>query len=456
MTLEALGGSFRDPDGVVFRRDGRLLRQIRASHRDDWEALVSSGLLEAAWREGLLIHHAEVSPELGLEPDAWRVIAPEPVPFVSYPYEWCFGQLQDAALLTLRLQRLALAHGMSLRDASAFNVQFQHSRPVLIDTLSLGRHPPDSPWVAYRQFCQHFLVPLLLMSRVDPRLGLLSRDHLDGVPLDLGAALLPRSLRWRPSIALHVHLHAASIRRHARRGGAWTSQGRVSRRGMLGLLDNLEGLIRGLDCRLDGGAWWDYEETHGYGSVARTTKEQLVGTMAGPAPGVVWDVGANLGRFAELLAPAATHVVAMDLDHGAVERHWRRRRGRPAAILPLVLDATNPSPDLGWAQRERDGLAARGPADTVLALALVHHLAMGNNVPLPRLAAWLASLGRQVIVEWVPKEDPQAQRLLAARKDVFDDYQEPAFAAAFSRHFRTAERQPITESGRVLYRFTRD
>lgn len=455
MTGAALGGSFRDPSGSVYRRDGILLRQINPAAQPDWDALQRTGLLPWLWQEGLLVSHAEADLALALTPDAWHVIKPEPIPFVSYPWEWCFGQLKDAALLTLRVQHEAIAREMTLRDASAFNVQFRDSRPILIDTLSFGRYVEGTPWIAYRQFCQHFLVPLLLMSRVDPRLGLLSRDHLDGVPLDLGAALLPRSTRWRPSIALHVHLHAASIRRHARDSQSAAPARAVSRNGLLGLLDNLDSLIRALDCRLEGGAWWDYEETHGYAAAERAEKERLVVELAGDQPGTVWDLGANTGRFAELLAPAAEQVVAMDLDHGAVERHWRRRRDHPAAILPLVMDLTNPSPDLGWALAERDGLAARGPADTVLALALVHHLAIGNNVPLPHIASWMARLGRSAVVEWVPKADPQAGRLLRSREDIFASYTEDEFAAAFRGYFAESGRIPIGETGRVLYRFER-
>jgi ribosomal protein L11 methylase PrmA len=455
MTAEALGSSFRDPSGTVFQCDGILLRQINGTYEAEWAALESSGLLAALWRDELMVRHSEVDPASGLSADAWKVIKPEPVPFVSYPYEWCFGQLKDAALLTLRIQRLALEHGMILRDASAFNIQFDRSRPLLIDTLSFGQHTEGQPWIAYRQFCQHFLLPLLLMSRVDPRLGLLSRDHLDGVPLDLGAAMLPRSTRWRPSIALHVHLHAASIRRHAATTRARPAPRAVSRSGLLGLIDNLASLIGKLDCRLEGGAWWDYEETHGYHTESRLEKERLVAELAGGSPGTVWDLGANTGRFAELLAPLAEHVVAMDLDHGAVERHWRRRREEPAAILPLVMDLTNPSPNLGWAEGERGGLLGRGPADTILVLAFVHHLAIGNNLPLDRLAAWLARIGRRVIIEWVPKEDPQVQRLLTSREDIFQGYQEEHFIAAFAKQFGNPGRAPVPNSGRVLYRFDR-
>ena len=456
MTAHAVGGSFRDPKGSVFLRDGVLYRQLAPTAEADWTLFAQSGLLTELQDEQRLVHHDEVDSGLALSPGAWKVIRPEPIPFVSYPWEWCFGQLKDAALLTLELERRGLDRGLSLADASAFNIQFHHSRPVLIDSLSFTKYEAGSPWAAYRQFCQHFLAPLLLMSAVDVRLGWLSRDHLDGIPLDLAARLLPRRTRWRPATALHIHLHAASIRKHATdRNRDERLTRRVSRTGRLGLVDSLETLVSRLEGPPPGAGWWDYEETHGYAPEARAAKEQLVVELAGDAPGVVWDLGANTGRFAELLAPRARHVVAMDLDHGAVERHWRRRREQPADILPLVMDLNNPTPSVGWALAERASLPERGPADTVLALALVHHLAIGNNVPLASIAEWLSRLGTRVIVEWVPKDDPQVRRLLVAREDVFPGYQQTAFETAFGACFDQVRRASIPGTGRILYCFER-
>src|ERR1043165_3348929 len=432
MTPQAVGGSFRDPQGTVFRRDGILYREIQSSYEPDWSLLTRSGFLHELQTEGLLVPHDDVDAALALSRFAWKVIRPERIPFISYPWEWCFGQLKAAALLTLELQRRALDRGLTLRDPSAYNIQFRRCRPVLIDTLSFTRYEEGAPWVAYRQFCHHFLAPLLLISMVDPRLGWLSQPGQDGIPLDLAAALLPWRTRLRPSTSLHIHLHAATIRKHAADVLPDKRMSRrVSKRGLLGLVDNLETLIRRLDFSPTRGEWWDYEETHGYGSEARAAKERLVTRLAGDSPGIVWDLGANTGRFAELVAPAAAHVVAIDRDHGAGERHWRRRMEEAANILPLVVDLTNPSPALGWGLEERESLPDRGPADLLLALALVHHLAIGNNVPLPRIAAWFARLARRAIVEWVPKDDPQTRRLLVAREDVFPGDHLQGFEAAF-------------------------
>jgi ribosomal protein L11 methylase PrmA len=454
MSAQAVAGSFRDPNGTVYRIEGTLYREISRDYEPDWSLLHQSGLLDELIEEGMLVRHQEVDRRFGLSANAWKVIRPEAVPFVSYPWEWCFSQLRSAALLTLELQRRALARGLTLKDASAFNVQFRRSRPLFIDTLSFEKHVPGTPWIAYQQFCRHFLAPLLLMSKVDPRLGLLSREHPDGIPLDLAAGVLPWPSRLRPGVALHIHLHAASIRKHqGDRLPDPRMRRRVSPTGLLGLLDNLESVIARLECRVSGTAWWNYEETHGYDPQAMAGKGQLVVELAGQRPGMVWDLGANTGRFAELLATVASSIVAMDADHGAVERHWQRRQEHPEEILPLVMDFTNPTPPGGWALEERESLHDRGPADTILALALIHHLAIGNNVPLGRIAAWLARLGKRIIIEWVPKEDPQVQRLLVARQDIFGDYHEEAFQREFGAVFREVSRRPVPATGRVLYGF---
>ena len=206
--------SFRDPGGFLFVEGGVLYRQVNSVYKDDYDLLLRSGLYKTLTDAGLLVSHEEVSTDPPDPRIAYKIIRPEPIPFISYPYEWCFSQLKDAALATLEIQRQALAHGLSLKDASAYNVQFLDGKPVLIDTLSFEKLRLK-PWVAYRQFCQHFLGPLLLMGLKDSRLGQLSRIFLDGVPLDLTSRLLPRRTRLRPGILMHIHLHAASQKHFA-------------------------------------------------------------------------------------------------------------------------------------------------------------------------------------------------------------------------------------------------
>jgi hypothetical protein len=456
MTSERLDGSYRDPSGYLFRREGELYRAVSADYAGDYDALLASGLYDALVAEKLLVSHREVSPSLALEPGTYRVLRPEPIPFVSYPYEWCFGQLKAAALCTLAIQRKALAYGMVLKDASAYNVQFRGARPVFIDTLSFERQSEGTPWVAYRQFCEHFLVPLLLLSRVDPTLGRLLRIHLDGIPLELGTRLLGSHMFHSLGAILHVLLHSRSVRRHGA-AGARARQARVSTRSLLALIDNLESCVRECAWEPRGTVWGDYEAMHGYSAASRAYKGSLVADMLQRvAPGTVWDLGANTGEYSRVAADTGAQVIALDFDVGAVERHFRRLvRETDDRVLPVVMDLGDPSPACGWNLRERYSLKERGPADTALALALVHHLAIGRNVPLNLIADGLAECAQRLIIEFVPKEDPQTQRLLAARRDVFPTYHEEGFERAFASQFRTVDRRSIADSGRVLYQMER-
>ena len=451
----ALAASFRDPSGFVFTRDGELYRQVNESYREEYDHLVSSGLLAALVERGLMVGHAEVPPELAARPGAYRVLRPERIPFISYPYEWCFGELKDTALASLAVQRLALDHGMTLKDCSAYNLAFHSGRPTFIDTLSFERYQPGEPWVAYRQFCQHFLAPLALISYRDPTLGRLLRLHIDGIPLDLASRLLPLSSRLRPGLYLHLHLHAAMQRRYAgkptpaagRRGG-------MSLTALRGLLDSLEGAVRRLSWQPRGTQWGDYYDcTHNYDQAASEHKTALVTKyLERVRPRTVWDLGGNTGHYSRLASSRGIPTVSWDIDPGAIEQSYRQVvKDRETCLLPLLLDLTNPSPALGWAHRERSSLRERGPADLVLALALIHHLAISNNVPFPRIAQYLAELGRALVVEFVPKHDPQVQRLLASRRDVFTDYTQASFEQAFGAHFAIEQATRLHSSERTLY-----
>ena len=164
---QRLAASFRDPSGYLFTRDGTLYRQINQTYRDNYQTLMDSGLYDQLISEQLLIPHEEVAVEPAEPSSAFKVIRPEPLQFLSYPYERCFSQLKDTALTTLTIQKRALNHGMSLKDCSSYNIQFHHGRPVFIDTLSFEIYREGEPWVAYRQFCQHFLAPLALIAHRD-------------------------------------------------------------------------------------------------------------------------------------------------------------------------------------------------------------------------------------------------------------------------------------------------
>ena len=449
-----VSSSFRDPSGFVFRRDGVHLRQVNLAYQDEYDLLLSSGLYENLVNDELLISHRETKARSPKPSLAYKILQPAPITTISHPYEWCFSQLKDAARLTLRIQKRALNRGMSLKDCSAYNIQFEKGRPVLIDTLSFERYAEGTPWVAYRQFCQHFLAPLALMSHTDIRLSQLLRVYIDGVPLDLASRLLPPRTRAILPLLVHLHLHAAAQKRYAGARVAEASRGRrMSKTALLGLIDDLRRAVEKLRWKPTSTSWVDYYDTHAYAPETLADKRALVDEfVASVRPKRVWDLGANTGLFSRLSSDRGIPTVAFDLDPGAVELNYLECTSKGEKnLLPLVLDLTNPSPSLGWNNQERASFFERGPVEMVMALALVHHLAISNNVPLADLAGFFGRLCHWLIIEFVPKEDGQVARLLANRKDIFPEYTSEAFEKAFSQVFTIHRAEPLRGSGRRIY-----
>jgi hypothetical protein len=412
---------------------------------------MSSGLYDALTERALLLYHQEQDLSDAPSPQAYKIIKPERIEFLSYPYEWCFSQYKEAALATLEIQKASVERGMTLKDASAYNIQFHNGRPILIDTLSFEVYSEGQIWRAYRQFCQHFLAPLALMAYSDIRLSRLMRIYIDGIPLDLTSSLLPHRTGLRPSILTHIHLHSRSRLRQsdkpvaARRG--------MSGRAFLGLVESLESAINSLAYRPANSEWSDYYDDNNYTDESFGRKEAaVVDFLETIKPASVWDLGSNTGHFSRLASSKGILTISMDGDPAAVERNYIEcKRGSDTACLPLWIDLANPSPGIGWRNEERVSLLERGTPDCVMALALIHHLAISNNVPLRMLAEYFASMCRHLIVEFVPKNDSQVIRLLRTREDIFDDYTEQGFEDAFARFFSTVKKVPLSNSKRTVY-----
>ncbi len=448
-------GSFRDPCGFIFKRNGRLFRQINKIYEENYRLLIDSGLYRKLTDEGLLISHEEVADDSGVTDQAFKVIQPEPVEFISYPYEFCFSQLKDAALTTLAIQETALNHGMILKDASAYNIQFHHGKPVFIDTLSFDKYTDGQIWIAYRQFCQHFLAPLALMSHVDTRIGHLQQIYIDGLPLDLTSRLLPAKTKLSFSLLTHIHLHARSQKRYSGKQLKVPSHNRkMTLRALLGLIDSLKSAVTNLRWKMTSTEWGDYYDNTNYSRTSFEQKKKLVEMFITKAsPGTVFDIGANMGEFSRVASDMGISTVSFDIDPVAVEKNYRLVRSRNEKhILPLVLDLTNPTPGRGWQNTERSSFIDRGPADTVMALALIHHLAISNNLPFEKIAGFLSGIVKEfLIIEFVPKEDSQVQRLLTSREDIFDRYDKEMFEKTFSNYFNIVESSAVSGSERTLY-----
>jgi hypothetical protein len=453
-----VAGSFRDPSGFLFVENGYLFRNITASYRDHYKHLMESGLYDKCIADQMLVPHETIDLETlhtcHVTDDTFAVIKPEIIPFISYPYEWCFSQLKDAALHTLNLQKTALEYDMTLKDASAYNIQFMNGKPVLIDTLSFERYEEGTPWVAYRQFCQHFLAPLALACHRDIRLIHLLQTYIDGIPLDLASELLPASTRLSFSLLAHLHLHAGSQKRYSNKTVS-AKKSHVRKTSLLGLINHLESAVRKLNWRPAGTEWGDYYKATNYSDTAFIDKKSLVNKYLDqitPTPKMVWDLGGNTGVFSRIASGRGWTTVSSDIDPAAVEVNYTEMVSRKEShLLPLLLDLTSPSPGNGWANTERSSFFERGPADVVMALALIHHLAISNNLPLGKIADTLRGVCSWLIIEFVPKSDSQVERLLTTRPDIFPNYTREDFENEFGQHFETVKSENVDKTERTLY-----
>jgi hypothetical protein len=450
-------GSFRDPAGFVFRAsNGELRRQVSAAGAEDFEHFLSSGLYEKLSSGTKLVSHERLTPHHAVTSNAHTVIRPAVVPYITYPFEWSFSQLQDAALLTLDIQKQALKHNMTLKDASAYNVQFMDGRPIFIDTLSFERYTPGAPWQAYRQFCQHFLAPLALMAYSDLDLLQLMRVHLDGVPLELAVKLLPRKARLKPSLMMHLVLHARAQK--AKASTHERSNKQLKQSGLEAILDSLERTIRRLKPLQTKTEWADYYEGNtNYTVDAADQKAKLVRQFAKPLLATTaLDLGGNDGRYSRVLNKLGVSTICTDIDPNAVEANYRHMKEQgETAMLPLVVDLTNPGGALGWHNLEREPIHERLQCDLVLALAIIHHLVISNNLPFASVAEYFSVFAPYLIIEFVPKEDSQVQKLLATRKNTFPDYTETAFTQAFEQYYKPVRHARIPHTKRTLYLYKR-
>lgn len=455
MNKSKIPSSFRDPSGFLFFDNGRIYRQINKYYKENYDLLLSCGLYEKLVNEGLLVKHEEFAAEniVGIESDEkrYKIISPEYISFISYPYEWCFGELKDAALTTLLIQKTALEHGMSLKDASAYNIQFKDGKATLIDTLSFEKYEEGKPWVAYKQFCQHFLAPLALMKYRDLRMNQLLKAFIDGIPLDLASKLLPKRTHLKFSLLTHIHMHAKSQEKYSDKVVKIVHK--ISKFQMLALVDNLESFISKLALDKAKTEWGDYYDDTNYSDKSLADKKEIInGFIDKSGAEKVWDMGANTGFFSRIASEKGLPTISFDIDPLAVEKNYLEMKGgRDKNILPLILDATNPSPAIGWENEERDSLIGRGPTDLVMALALVHHLAISNNTPLLNVASFFAKICENLIIEFVPKSDSNTQRLLRTREDIFQEYDENHFEKEFGKFFDTVEKRQVSGSERTVY-----
>jgi len=454
-------GSFRDPGSRVLVDGQRIFRAIRSSAAPAYETARDSGLLRRLADKKSLVDWTEHDPATlgGAFADASHVLEHPRIPFISYPYEWSFSLHRQAAIHHLDVQLDALDDGFALSDASAYNIQFIGNRPVFIDHGSFIPYQDGDIWMGHRQFCMQFLNPLIFWSRFGVTPAHWFRGNLEGIaPEDLAPLL-----RWRDNLSwtvmAHVSAQAALQTRSLRKGqiAGKPSERRLPRNSLKAMLEGLRRYIVGL--KLKGGetVWGDYAQDNSYAAPEAAAKRDFVSQMVSATkPGLLFDLGCNSGDYSlAAIEAGAGSVIGFDFDYGALERAYHRVQGKDLPFLPLWLDAANPSPSQGWAQSERKGLAERSNADALVALAFIHHIAIGRNIPLDMAVDWIMKMAPVGVIEFPSKSDPMVRRLLSQREDIFPDYSEEAFIRHVTDRGRIVSQKHLSEGGRLILWYDR-
>jgi SAM-dependent methyltransferase len=454
-------GSFRDRDGRIYRVEGRIIRGVSKGALEEFKKLGATGFYRTFQKKGQLVGTEVLAPDRVPLPDQIRhqwagFLEHQRIPVVAYPYEWTFGMLRDAALLQLDLVEAAVLEDMTLKDATPYNIQFVSGKPVFIDIPSFETLPAGAPWAGYRQFCEMFLFPLMVQAYKGIHFQPLMRASIDGISVQTAARIFGFRDRFRSGVFSHVWLQA---KLDSRFGGTRQNvrsdlkSAGFNQELILANVRKLRKLITKLNWQGDGSEWGEYEDFHNYSESDHSLKESFIrDSVAESDAKLVWDIGCNTGQFSKIAAQYADCVLAMDLDHFAVERLYREAKDMGLTrILPMVQNVADPSPNWGWRNRERMDLQARARPDLLLCLALIHHVVISANVPMDEFVDWLADLSDQLVIEYVSRSDDKVKTLLRNKEDKYSDYSRERLESALDRQFKIVRQQGLESGNRHLY-----
>lgn len=461
---QAEPGSFRDPGGRVFRLGDRILRTVTDLAANDFDFVQASGVLSALADSGKVLPLELVDSSLlgDVDGNVRYVVEAPRIKFVSFPYEWSFSALKAAALQHLEIQLKALEKGVTLSDASAYNMQFDGANPVFIDHLSFVQYREGEIWAGHRQFCEQFLNPLLLRAYLDVPHNAWYRGAQEGISPNEMTNLLSWHHKMKWKVLTHVVLQARFQQAAMGRGSTLQEGGLKSAKlpkvSLIGILQGLHRWIESLNLKgKNQTVWQDYAKTHSYSSDEAENKRAFIREFAGKTrPKVIWDLGCNIGdHCVAALEGGAEYAVGFDFDQGALDAGFDRARSENLPLQTVYLDAANPSPNQGWNSSERQGLVGRADADGVMALAFIHHLAIARNIPFDQLLDWIMGFALTGVIEFVPKQDPMVQELLRFREDIFPEYTEEFFLGHIGQHARIVKQETVSASGRLLIWYDR-
>jgi hypothetical protein len=445
--------SFRDVDGFVFEYEGTIYRAINENYLDIYAKLMESGLYEKLINEELLIPHSEEKTIPLTIPGHSLIIKPFQVKNITYPYEWSYEQMRDAAICTLKIQEISLSYGFSLKDATPFNIQFIDGKPRLIDTLSFFINDKKA-WFAYKQFCESFFAPLVLSAFVDHDIGRIGRIYHNGIPLLLASTMLPHRTWFKPSILVHLHMHARAQQSagkiEKKRGESISNPGNQAR-----LIFSLQSAVSSLPKTKSFLNWTNYYSGDCVHPMYLKNKIEIVEkALSEMKPQTVIDVGCNTGVFSKIASKYSNMVIAIDRDPSSIESLYGvAKQEKITNLIPLVIDILNPSPSLGWMNHERSSFLERIDPDVIFLLGISHHLLGQANITFPMLAELCSKSRKFVFFEFIPDSDSKYKELFRTRVNQFEWYTQEELLKVFENQFTVKNVWKIEPTDRTIFLF---
>ena len=462
MNIEFEKGSYRDPVGKIFYYKGRVLRGLNSKGVERFKYIKENHILEESIKKNFLISTKEATdlPKINELSEFDLILEHKRIDYITYPYEWCFDQLKDAALHHLNFQLFLLEKNCVLIDASAYNIQFINSKPIFIDTLSLSEYKEGSYWTGHKQFCENFLNPLILSSKKNIDFNNWFKGNLEGITTSDLNNILSLKDKLNYSLFFHVFLmdryEKKALLKPKEISQRINKKKALSKKSYKGMLLQLKKFILGLSKDKTLSKWSNYSENNSYNPEEEEKKIRIIENFIKKNKfNYLADLGCNDGLYSfKSLKCGAKKVLGFDSDLNVLNKAYLSSKINNLNFHPVYIDFTNPSPSQGWNEKERKGFNQRMKFNGMIALALYHHITIGNNIPMKEAIDWLISFAPKGVIEFVPKEDDMIKEMTKLKGDIFENYNEERFKLYLEQKVKIININKVSSSGRTLYEYS--
>ncbi len=459
--MEKIFGSFKDNHGNVLKLNDRILRGLTNTGYSNFKKLLSDKILEKSIYEKFLINTWDVNSELTELREKFNFeyyIEHEKIDFISYPYEWSFQQLKDAAIFHLNFQIFLLDRNYVLKDASAFNIQFEGSRPIFIDVTSIIPYQEGDVWNSHDQYCREFLNPLLLSSKKNVPFNNIYNGNLNGISTEELNNIFSIKDKLSLNIFLHIVLKSYFQKKEYNLDKInKISKKSISKKSYKNILLSLKSWIKKLQVNKKNffSLWKNYSEKNTYLNFQEHEKKQIIKNFFKKNKiNNCLDIGCNTGEYTFVaLENGLNKGIGIDSDHISLNSAYSKAKKLKSNFTTLYIDLLNPSPNRGWILKERDSFIGRYKFDSIIALAVIHHICIGGNIKLDQAVDFLINIAPKGLIEFVPKNDYTVKKMLGLREDIFSDYSEENFMRCLEKSSNITNIFKIPESDRKVFEF---